>query len=100
MAPAPLSFKTRGGGGALGGVAYKDRAWLPPRGWHKPNEAERYTSKCSSHWPVTIELGGGGGWTQSYCDPPPPHYLSNPQEGVAGSRKEGGRGSPTQTEPK
>ena len=29
MAPAPLSFKTRGGGG-LGGVAYKDRAWPPP----------------------------------------------------------------------
>ena len=34
--PAPLSFKTRGGGegggGGLGGVAYKDRARLPPRG--------------------------------------------------------------------
>ena len=29
---APLSFKTRGGGG-LGGVAYKDRARPPPRGW-------------------------------------------------------------------
>ena len=27
--PAPLSFKTRGGGG--GGVAYKDRARPPPR---------------------------------------------------------------------
>ena len=32
MAPAPLSFKTRGGrGGGLGGVAYKDRARPPPR---------------------------------------------------------------------
>ena len=35
--PAPLSFKTRGGGrgggGGLGGVAYKDRARPPPRGW-------------------------------------------------------------------
>ena len=31
MAPAPLSFKTReGGGGAGGGVAYKDRARPPP----------------------------------------------------------------------
>ena len=30
--PAPLSFKTRGGGGGLGGVAYKDRARPPPRG--------------------------------------------------------------------
>ena len=29
MAPAPLSLKTRGGGG-LGGVAYKDRARPPP----------------------------------------------------------------------
>ena len=31
MAPAPLSFKTPGGGGegGLGGVAYKDRARLP-----------------------------------------------------------------------
>ena len=29
MAPAPLSFKTRGGGG---GVAYKDRVRPPPRG--------------------------------------------------------------------
>ena len=39
--PAPLSFKTRGGGGGagLGGVAYKDRARPPPRGLntqHKP----------------------------------------------------------------
>ena len=31
--PAPLSFKTEGGGG-LGGVAYKDRARPPPRGLH------------------------------------------------------------------
>ena len=31
MAPAPLSFKTRGGRGG-GGVAYKDRARPPPRG--------------------------------------------------------------------
>ena len=32
--PAPLSFKTRGegGGGGLGGVAYKDRARPPPVG--------------------------------------------------------------------
>ena len=30
--PAPLSFKTGGGGGGLGGVAYKDRARPPPRG--------------------------------------------------------------------
>ena len=28
--PAPVSFKTRGGGGGLGGVAYKDRARPPP----------------------------------------------------------------------
>ena len=28
--PAPLSFKTQGGWGGLGGVAYKDRAWPPP----------------------------------------------------------------------
>ena len=34
--PAPLSFKTRGGGrgGGGGGVAYKDPARLPPRGKH------------------------------------------------------------------
>ena len=32
MAPTPLSLKTqRGGGGGLGGVAYKDRARPPPR---------------------------------------------------------------------
>ena len=32
--PAPLSFKTPGGGGGggLGGVAYKDRARPPPPG--------------------------------------------------------------------
>ena len=30
MAPTPLSLKTRGGGGGAGGVAYKDRARLPP----------------------------------------------------------------------
>ena len=39
-APAPQSFKTRGeGGGGLGGVAYKDRVQLPPRGLtttHRP----------------------------------------------------------------
>ena len=29
--PAPLSFETRGGGGGMGGVAYKDPARLPPR---------------------------------------------------------------------
>ena len=33
-APPPLSLKTRGGGGGLGGVAYKDRARPPPRGSH------------------------------------------------------------------
>ena len=31
MASKPLSLKTRGGGGGLGGVAHKDRAWPPPR---------------------------------------------------------------------
>ena len=30
--PAPLSFKTRRGGGGRGGVAYKDPARLPPPG--------------------------------------------------------------------
>ena len=30
MAPTPLSLKTPGGGGGLGGVAYKDRARPPP----------------------------------------------------------------------
>ena len=30
MAPTLLSLKTRGGGGGLGGVAYKDRARPPP----------------------------------------------------------------------
>ena len=29
MAPTPLSLKT-GGGGGLGSVTYKDRAWTPP----------------------------------------------------------------------
>ena len=34
MAPAPLSFKTLGGGG----VAYKDQAWPPPPvGGPQPN---------------------------------------------------------------
>ena len=32
MAPTPLSLKTRGGGGGLGGVAYKDWTRPPPRG--------------------------------------------------------------------
>ena len=30
MAPTPLSLKTWGGGGGLGGVAYKDRTRPPP----------------------------------------------------------------------
>ena len=34
--PAPLSFKTRGGGGGLGGVAYKDPARPPPPWLHQP----------------------------------------------------------------
>ena len=35
MAPTPLSLKTppRGGGGGLGGVAYKDWARPPPGEW-------------------------------------------------------------------
>ena len=39
--PAPLSFKTRGGGGA-GGVAYKDRARPPPvpTGWGKTQQIQ------------------------------------------------------------
>ena len=36
MAPTPLSLKTRGGGGGLGGVAYKDWARPPPRGQTPP----------------------------------------------------------------
>ena len=31
MAPTPLSLRARGGGGGLGGVAYKDWARPPPR---------------------------------------------------------------------
>ena len=39
MAPTPLFFKTRGGGGGLGDVAYKDRAQPRPPGeeWSLPS---------------------------------------------------------------
>ena len=35
-APNPLSLKTRGWGGGVGGVAYKDRARPPPRAHPTP----------------------------------------------------------------
>ena len=46
MAPAPLSFKTRGGGAGGGGVAYKDRARSPPPGAH--------VSVCSHCYAMTF----------------------------------------------
>ena len=34
MSPAHYLSKPGGGGGGLGGIAYKDRARLPPRGYN------------------------------------------------------------------
>ena len=51
--PAPLSFKTRGGGGGLGRVAYKDRARPPPCGPPQVNvllHGSRCTQVHSANW--------------------------------------------------
>ena len=60
--PAPLSFKTRGGGGGggLGGVAYKDRARPPPHG----AQGESATELPQGVWKVHDGNGKvpDGGW--------------------------------------
>ena len=62
--PAPLSFKTRGGGGGggggggLGGVAYKDRARPPPR---DPRHTDKYVALMCPAVPVSVAFTGGHG---------------------------------------
>ena len=83
--PAPLSFKIRGGGGGLGGVAYKDRARPPPPGvQYHPNSSQQIkpphspTEKWEAVPPSDTHRHSG----QCGCLPPPPlsppmasHYL-------------------------
>ena len=62
MAPPPLSLKTWGGGGrgrgGLGGVAYKDRAWQPPRGWDTHSGASRTNTRTHTHTCAHAPRGG------------------------------------------
>ena len=58
--PAPLSFKTPGGGGGWGGVAYKDPARLPP----PPPGCGHYPSVCS-----VPETPSEGLRVERYCNP-------------------------------
>ena len=66
MAPTPLSLKTQGGGGGLGGVAYKDRARPPPRGVAKElgmfgiHDDPRLCNGCKLQCGVRGEGGGRG----------------------------------------
>ena len=65
MAPTPLSFKTRGGGGGgLGGVAYKDRARPPPRDC-------RIAGVVDTRYPLVHcrIVGGKRQWPPSVCPP-------------------------------
>ena len=48
MAPTPLSLKTRGGGGGLGGVAYKDWARPPPRAFTNTVNTKQHTTQFTT----------------------------------------------------
>ena len=61
MAPTPLSLETRGEGGGLGVVAYKDRARPPPRvpGWFA---TPRGPQGLLGTWGYARDGGGGVPW--------------------------------------
>ena len=61
MAPAPLSFKTPGGGGGLGGVAYMTGPGRPP----PPPWWEMSLTQGQG---LRITIGGGGGAQGHWVD--------------------------------